>query len=152
MYSENGLIADIEKVREVIAESDVFGIGFRFCAERLFVDTRSNATEEPFVAMVAPLRNMHERMFWLGQQRPSLGAPERFVFFFWPNSVQHFQESGVWEAILGRVAGGGRPSVGAGAQRAMAELIKLEHQALVAAITGEDHRTLWQHESSPHNG
>lgn len=152
MYSENGLIADIEKVREVIAEADVFGVGFRFCAERLFVDTRSNAAEEPFIAMVPPLRNMHERMFWLGQQRPSLGAPERFVFFFWPNSVRHFEESGVWEAIRGRIDGSERASIEAKAQRALADLRNLEHGALVAAITGEDHRTLWQHENLPHSG
>lgn len=144
MYTENGLVADIDEVRKVIAAADVLGIGFRAFGERLFVDTRWNDADGPFIGVVAPLGSVHERMFWLGQKRPRFGMPKRFHFFFWPNSVRYFEESGAWDAIRRRVLESGHPSAAADADRAIADLHRLEREAFVAAVTGEHHRTLWQ--------
>jgi hypothetical protein len=148
MYTENGLIVDVEEVRKVVAEADVFGVGFRLFGERLFVDTRSNRADGPFIATVEPLGSMQERMFWLGQHRPGFGMPKKFVFFFWPNSIRFFEETGIWAAIRTRVLEAGDEATAQAADRALADLYRLEHAAIVAAIKGEHHRTLWQSETS----
>jgi hypothetical protein len=144
MYTENGLIADLGEVRKVIRQADVFGIGFRLFGERLFVDTRSNPQDGPFIAAVAPLGGIQERMFWLGQQRPRFGMPQRFAFFFWPHSLRFFEETGIWEAVRQRVLESGHPTAAPQAERAIADLRRLEHEAMIAAITGEQHRTIWE--------
>jgi hypothetical protein len=152
MYTENGLMLDLNEVRKVVDAADVFGIGFRLFGERLFVDTRSNSVDGPFIAAVPPLSSVQERMFWLGQNRPRFGMPQRFAFFFWPGSLRYFVESGVWEAIRRRVLESGHPAAAADADRALAELRRLERQAILDAITGENYRTLWQSESSRRSG
>jgi hypothetical protein len=147
MYTENGLIADLDEVRTVIAEADVFGIGFRVFAERLLVDSRTNPQDGPFIGVVAPLSGVQERMFWLGQQRPRFGMPRRFAFFFWPNSLRFVEETGIWQAVRDRVLASGHPGAEADTARAIADLRRLEYAAIVDAVSGENHRTLWQSEA-----
>lgn len=151
MYTENGLIADLDEVRKVIAAADVFGVGFRLFGERLFVDTRSNHVDGPFIAVVEPLGSVQERISWLGRQRPRLGMPQRFAFFFWPHSVRFFEETGAWDAVRGRVLLSGDPAIARDAERVIADLRRLEREAFRAAITGDQHRTLWESETSRHN-
>lgn len=151
MFTENGLTLDLDDVGKVIGEADVFGIGFRLFGRRLFVDTRADHVDGPFIATVEPLSNIQERMFWLGQNRPRFGVPQRFAFFFWPGSLRFLQESGVWDLIRCRVLDSGSPSVAADADRALADLRRLERQATLDAITGEHHRSLWESPSSRHN-
>ena len=152
MYTENGLIADVDEVRKVVATADVFGLGFRSFPERLFVDTRSNSGQGPFIGVVEPVSSVQERILWLGQHRPSFGMPQRFAFFFWPNSLRFFEETGVWDAIRRRVLESGHPVAGHEADRAIAELRRLERDALVHAITGEHHRTIWERQVSRLDG
>jgi hypothetical protein len=147
MYSDNGLIVDVPQVLKVVTEADVFGVGFRLFGERLFVDTRTNAIDGPFIAMVEPLSNVQERVLWLSRRRPRFGTPQRFAFFFWPNSVRFFEESGVWDAIRARVVAGGDPAAIRDADRALADLRRRERDAVRAAITGEGHRSLWERQS-----
>jgi hypothetical protein len=141
MYTENGLIADLDEVRKVIAQADVFGVDFRLFGERLFVDTRTNAQDGPFIGAVEPVSGIQERMHWLGKHRPRFGMPERFAFFFWPNSLRFFEETGIWEAVQRRVLESGHPS--AQADRAIKDLRRLERAAMLDAVTGENHRTIW---------
>jgi hypothetical protein len=152
MFTENGLIADLDEVRQVIADADVFGIGFRSFPERLFVDTRTRGDTGPFIAVVPPLGGIHVRMDWLGQQRPGFRPPRRFAFFFWPNSVRFFEDTGIWEAVHDRVLSTGFEQAGPDAARALADLRRLEHDAMRAAVVGENHRSLWERESSPREG
>lgn len=149
MYTENGLIPDLDEVRKVIGEADVFGVGFRLFGERLFVDTRVSAADGPFIGVVEPLSSVQERMFWLGQHRPRFGMPRRFAFFFWPNSVRFFVETAVWETVRRRVAASDHPTA-ADADRALADLRRLEREATVAAVTGAQHGTIWVSQTSRH--
>ena len=149
MYSEDGPSVDLDDVRRVIQDADVFGVGFRLFGERLFVDTRTSASDGPFIGAVAPLHSVEERMFWLGRHRPRFGMPQKFAFFFWPHSVAFFEQSGIWDAIRNRVATDS--TAARDAERALSELQRLEREAMVAAIQGDNHRTLWQSKSSRHN-
>ncbi len=147
MHTENGLLVDMEQVRNVVAKADVFAVAFRLFPERLLIDTRSDPDDSdgacglPMVAIVDPVPTVQERFFWLGQHRPSLGMPQNFMFFFWPHSIHYLMESGVWDLVRGRVDGfdGSDATLDA----AIAELSKRERAAHVDAISGEQHHTLW---------
>lgn len=144
MFTENGLVADLDEVHKVIRQADVLGIGFFGLRERLLIDPRTNKQDGPYVGVVEPLTSVQERMFWLGQHRPRFRMPQRFAFFFWPNSVRFLEESGVWSRLRALVEQERYPSAPHDADRALATLHRLERQALYDALTGEGYRTLWE--------
>jgi len=141
MYTENGVLVDVGEMRQVVAQADVFAVGFRLFPERLLVDTRHNEQESPLVRVVEPVSSVQERFFWLGKERPSLGMPERFAFFVWPHSIDFLEGSGLWAAICQRAAC--RPDADAMCRAALEELHAHERQATLAAVRGERYHNLW---------
>ncbi|MEX0750137.1 MAG: hypothetical protein WD359_04940, partial [Dehalococcoidia bacterium] len=95
MYTENGLLVDLREINHIVRNADVFAAAFRLFPERILVDTRHDATDPdgpcgmPMLAIVDPVATLQERYFWLGQQRPALGTPKHFQFFFWPHSIRY---------------------------------------------------------------
>ena len=149
MYTENGLVIDLDRVQNVAREADVFAIAFRLFPERLLIDTRFDANDPtgpcgtPMVAVVDPVATLEERMFWLGQHRPGLGMPEKFNFFYWPNSIGYLEESGVWSIVRQRLIASGAAGADATSDAALADLGARERAANVAAIRGDKHHTVW---------
>lgn len=142
-------MVDLSEIRTIIAESDVFAAAFRLFPERLLIDTRFDGEDPggpsgmPMVAIVDPVQSMEERFFWLGQHRPSLGAPQGFNFFFWPHSVRFLEESGVWAAVCDRIVATGFPGAADTCAAALADLAARERAATVEAIRGEHYHTVW---------
>jgi hypothetical protein len=144
MYSDDGLNADLDEVRKVIDGADVFTIGFPLFNERLLVDARPDEVDGPLVRIVEPVTSVQERFYELGRLRPRLDAPERFVFFIWPNSVRYFEESGVLDQIQRRCAvSNGRGSVTTMCAEAIDALRGFEHDAVRDAIDGDGYKTIW---------
>lgn len=141
MYTENGVLVDVGEIRQVVAQTDVFTLGFRLFPERLLVDTRHNEQESPLVRVVEPVSSVQERFFWLGKERPSLGTPERFAFFVWPHSIDLLEESGLWAAICQRLAC--HPDADAICKAALEDLHAHERQATLAAVRGGRFHNLW---------
>lgn len=134
-------MVDLEELKNVVDNADVFTIGFRLFPERLIIDTRSEGEAGPVVRVVEPVTSVEERFFWLGKERPQFGAPERFSFFIWPHSVRYFEESGLGELIRQRLS-----SEDADRQLAESEqgLYTLERRAEVDAILGRNYHSLWE--------
>ena len=103
VFTENGMMIDLEELRKVVENADVFAIGFRTFPERLIVDARSSEHAGTMVQVVEPVASVEERFFWLGKERPAFGVPERFTFFVWPHSLRFFEESGLGQIIRERV-------------------------------------------------
>ena len=143
MYTENGVLVDIGEIREIVKNADVFAVGFRLFPDRLLIDTRYDGDETPMVAIVDPVETVQERFFWLGQHRPSLGMPERFMFFFWPHSVGFLEESGLWREISSRVTTAGFSGAQETCDAALRDIVERERAANVDAITGARYQTLW---------
>jgi hypothetical protein len=135
------MMVDLEELKNVVDNADVFTIGFRLFPERLIIDTRSEGEAGPVVRVVEPVTSVEERFFWLGKERPQFGAPERFSFFIWPHSVRYFEESGLGELIRQRLS-----SEDADRQLAESEqsLYVLERRAEVDAILGRNYHSLWE--------
>jgi hypothetical protein len=133
---------DLEEVRKVVDQCDVFTIGFRLFPERLIIDSRKSETEGPMVEVVEPVATVEERFFWLGQRRPSFGVPKQFTFFIWPHSVRYMSESGLVDMIRRRLESV-EPESGALIDRAVAQLQRMEDRAVRDAITGRNYHTIW---------
>ena len=136
---------DLDELRKVVDECDVFTIGFRLFAERLMIDTRTTAEEGPMIELVEPVNTVEERFFWLGKRRPAFGVPQRFTFFIWPHSVRFLGECGLMERVRERLQNAA-PEVGDKVAAAVGELHRLENQAIHDAITGNNYHTLWARE------
>lgn len=143
MYTENGLMVNLSEVEKVVDQCDVFTVVFRLFPERLLVDTRFTAEEGPLVALVDPVASVEERFYWLGQERPRFGPPERFMFFPWPHSIAFLEQCGVADHIRRRCEASGRAEAVAMLERVMAELKEKEQQVTLAAIKGENFKTIW---------
>lgn len=149
MYTENGLIVDLQEIESIVKQADVFAVGFRLFPERLLIDRRHDDGDPgsscgmPMVAIVDPVASLNERYFWLGQHRPTLGLPESFMFFLWPHSVRYLEESGVWNRIRDRVTASGFSGARETCDDALKDLFQREHAATVDAIRGSRYQTLW---------
>ncbi len=143
MYTENGVIIDLGEVKKAVEQADVFAVGFRLFPERLLVDSRHDEKTPPLVQVVEPVASVEQRFFWLGQHRPSLGTPERFLFFFWPHSIPFLRESSLAGAISGRIVATGYADAVPMCEAAFADLAERERKATLAAVRGENCLTLW---------
>lgn len=149
MYTENGLLVNLSEIHDIIASADVFTAAFRLFPERLLIDTRYDVSDPegpsgmPMVAIVDPVAGVHDRFFWLGQHRPSLGAPRGFMFFYWPHSVRYLEESGVWAAIRERVVASNFGGATRTCDDAFRDLLAREREANADAIRGNRYHTLW---------
>ena len=143
VFTENGMMVDLEELRKVVENADVFAIGFRTFPQRLIIDARSMDNEGTMVRVVEPVATVEERFFWLGKERPSFGVPERFTFFVWPHSLRYFEESGLGQIIRERV----HSEAGNQVIESMHRLFALEHQSTIDAVTGKNYHTIWQREN-----
>jgi hypothetical protein len=150
MHTENGLLVDLEQVRRVVSDADVFTVAFRLFPERLLIDARydqndpEGPTGMPMVAIVDPVATVQERFFWLGQHRPSLGMPDNFQFFFWPHSVTYLEESGVWSHLRARMVATGFGGAADTCDDALSDLIARERAANAKAIRGDGYHAVWE--------
>jgi hypothetical protein len=147
------MMVDLEELRKVVENADVFAIGFRTFPQRLIVDARSTDQDGTMVRVVEPVATVEERFFWLGKERPSFGVPERFTFFVWPHSVRYFEESGLGQIIRERVytADTIEGNAGRDVAESMYRLFQLERQSEFDAIKGKNFHTLWEREPSEAN-
>jgi hypothetical protein len=154
VFTENGVMIDLEEVRKVVDNCDVFTIGFRLFPQRLIVDTRTTNEEGPMLELVEPVGTVEERFFWLGQRRPQFGVPQSFTFFVWPNSIRYLEESGMMDRIRQRIypLDTEDGNIGRSVAESMIRLHALESKATFDAIRGQNYHTLWEREPSENPG
>ncbi len=143
MFTENGVVIDLEEVNKVVDKCDVFTIGFRTFPQRVILDTRETEDVGPMVQVVEPVESVEERFHWLGRERPQFGVPQQFSFFIWPHSLEFFESCGLAQHIRERLGAPDRPDVARMVDETLAELRRLERQAVQQALSGEGYHTLW---------
>ena len=146
MYSENGMLVDLDDVAKLMSEADVFTIGFASFPERLIVDTRSDMKESPMVQVVEPAGSPRDRVAWLQRRRPSLGAPRAFSFMAWPHSPGFMRDTGVWDRIRKQVNAENDLNLDSQCEQAIRQLQNLDMEAALAVLRGERCLTLWPRE------
>jgi hypothetical protein len=143
LFTENGVMIDLEEVGKVVDSSDVFTIGFRMFPQRVVIDARETGDVGPMVRVAEPVGTVEERFHWLGRERPSFEAPHGFAFFVWPHSMEFFDSSGVPQRIRDRLQASERPQVARMLDEALEELQRLEGEAVRQALSGEGYHALW---------
>lgn len=146
MFTENGVVIDLEEVGKVVDGCDVFTIGFRTFPERVIIDAREKEDVGPLVETVEPVTSVEERFHWLGRKRPAFDAPERFSFFVWPHSLEFLETCGLGQKIRDRVGAPQRPEVARMIDEALAELRRLERRTVQQALSGEGYHAIWPQE------
>jgi len=148
VFTENGVMIDLEEVRKVVEKCDVFTIGFRLFPQRMIVDTRTTGDEGPMLEIVEPVGTVEERFFWLGQRRPKFGVPQSFTFFVWPHSIPYLEDSGLMDRIRHRVypLDTENGDLGRSVAQSMIHLHVLEQKATFDAIHGRNYHTVWERE------
>lgn len=143
MFTENGVLIDLEEVGKVVDSSDVFTIGFRMFPQRVVIDSREKGGVGPMVRVAEPVATVEERFHWLGRERPAFEAPEGFAFFVWPHSLEFLESSGVPQRIRDRLQASERPQVAQMMDEVLEELRRLEREAVQQALLGEGYHALW---------
>ncbi len=144
MHGENGPTIDLEEVASVVAEAEVLIVGFPICAERLLLALRPDDHPPPMIDLVAPLTSAEERAAWLRTLRPSLGIPQRSVFFNWPHSIDYLESCGVLERAATRVRSEHGLDVASRVESVLYRLRRRERDFTQRALAGsEGFATLW---------
>ena len=136
---------DIEAMRRVIAEAEVFVVRFGMIEQRLLVDTRPDGQGRPYISIVPAVTSAEERYRFLRRQRPDVAPPEQITVFQWPRPIAVMRELGVWPFIEDRVTAIGGERSRHDAEVAFRNGQRLERADLVAAIRGgEGYETIWE--------
>lgn len=136
---------DIEAVRQVIRNADVFVVRFGLVEHRLMVDARPDNEGRPYIKIVPPVSSPEERYRFLQRERPGLAPPEQITVFQWPRSITVMRDTGLWDVIEERlVEVAGEPAAQM-AREAFREGRRLERADTAALIRGgEGYETLWE--------
>ena len=136
---------DIEAMRRVIAEAEVFVVRFGMIEQRLLVDTRPDGQGRPYISIVPPVTSAEERYRFLRTERPDVPPPGQITVFQWPRSIAVMRELGVWRLIDDRVTAIGGDVSRRAADAAFRKGQRLERADMIAAIRGgEGYETLWE--------
>lgn len=144
MYGEDGTPLDLRQIARAIDDTEILIVGFAVCPQRLLVDLRGDDAAPPIIELVEPMRNAQERALWLASRRPSLGVPERSMFFGWPHSIDFLSETGMLSRVADRALREHGIDLGADIDSVFAQLRAMERDLVRDAIRGsEGFETLW---------
>ena len=136
---------DIDAIRRVVEEAEVFIVRFALIEQRLLVDTRPDAAGQPYISLVPPVTSAEERYRFLRRERPDVPLPAQITVFQWPGPITVLRDTGVWQFIENRVAGVGGDAAIEAARRVFVDGQRLERDDTLAAIRGgEGYQTLWE--------
>ena len=138
---------DLDAIRRVIEQADVFVVRFALIDQRLLVDARPDAQGRPYISIVPPVSSAEERYRFLQRQRPGMPLPEQITVFQWPRPIAVLRDLGVWRYIEERMSAVGGDAALQAARRAFSDGQRLERADMLAAIRGgEGYETLWERE------
>jgi hypothetical protein len=141
---DNDYILNLDEILHTVETAEVVRIRFGLLDKRLLIDNRSSEFEGPMVKVVNRSGSSEESFRSLKRLRPRFPLPEKMTAIMWPKYVSTLQSTGVWNAIVARVAATGHADSTRQCDEVLGELLKLEKQEIRNAISGEGFQTVWQ--------
>ena len=136
---------DMGEVARVIDTADVLVVRFAIVEKRLLVDSRTNESDGPLIAVVPRAGSIEERFKSLKKLRPLFPLPEKIMSFMWPRHIETFRNSGLWDKIAGRMVSLGGDDMSTRCEQVYQELAQEERASVMAAIRGgEGYQSLWE--------
>lgn len=144
MGMDNDFDLDHDEIIRTIDSAEVVTFRFVVVSERLLFDTRSSEIDPPLVKLVPRATSVQDRFRALKQLRPRFKLPKNISAIWWPKSIDSLVNSGVWGAIVKRVASAGFSEVAKEYEGVLEELRAAERKELHNALTGEGYQSLWE--------
>jgi hypothetical protein len=141
---DNDYLLNLDEILQTIETADVVRIRFGLLEKRLLIDNRYSEYEGPLVKVVNRSGSSEESFRSLKRLRPRFPLPEKMTAIMWPKYVSTLQNTGVWDAIVSRVARSGHEDSRRQCDEVLSELLKLEKREIRNAIVGEGFQTVWQ--------
>lgn len=136
---------DLDEIRRVVDEAEVFIVRFDHFDRRLLVDARSADGDPPLIRIVSRVSSAAERYRNLQELRPNMPLPEQITVFSWPRQPRTMRDAGIWERIESRLVSLGGPDLERECEVAFNELVAAERAEIASAILGgEGFETLWE--------
>ena len=140
---EGNFLFDLNEVIRNVKSAEVMSVFFPAFHRSLIVDTRFSDSEGPLVRLMPMARSPQDRMRSIRRMRPGLPRPRNLTLIPWQRFVPSLVSSGVWDSILDRVRESGDAEALAACEKALADLLELEREETIGAITGEKYHTVW---------
>ena len=141
---DNDYVLNLDDILRTVETAEVVRIRFLLLDKRLLIDNRYNEFEGPLVKIVSRSGSSEESFRSLKRLRPRFPLPEKMTAIWWPKYVNTLYSTGVWGAIVARIAETGFTDSVRQCDTVLRELLKLERQEIRNAISGEGFQTVWQ--------
>jgi hypothetical protein len=141
---DNDYILNLDEILRTVETAEVVRIRFGLLDKRLLIDNRYSEFEGPLVKVVNRSGSSEESFRSLKRLRPRFPLPEKMTAIMWPKYVSTLQSTGIWNAIVSRVASTGHNESARQCDDVLRELLTLEKQEIRNAISGEGFQTVWQ--------
>ena len=141
---DNDYILNLDEILRTVETAEVVRIRFGLLDKRLLIDNRYSEFEGPMVKVVNRAGSSEESFRSLKRLRPRFPLPEKMTAIMWPKYVSTLQSTGIWNAIVSRVASTGHDASTRQCDEVLRELLTLEKQEIRNAISGEGFQTVWQ--------
>lgn len=141
---DNDYVLNLDDILRTVDSAEVVRIRFGLLDKRLLIDNRYNQFEGPLIKVVNRSGSSEESFRSLKRLRPRFPLPEKMTAIMWPKYVNTLHSTGVWAAIVSRVADAGHPDSVQQCEEALRELLQLERREIRNAISGDGFQTVWQ--------
>lgn len=141
---DNDYVLNLDEILRTIETAEVLRIRFQLLDKRLLIDNRFNEFEGPMVRIVQRAGSSEESFRNLKRLRPRFPLPDKMTAIWWPKYVSTLYTSGVWQAVVQRIASTGFTDSLRQCDDVLRDLLALERQQVRNAISGEGYQTIWQ--------
>jgi hypothetical protein len=140
---DNDYVLNLDEILRTIDTAEVVRIRFLLLEKRLLIDNRCNEFDGPLVRLVSRSGSREESFRNLKRLRPRFPLPDKMTQIWWPKYVNTLYTSGVWAALVKRVADTGFSESVNQCEEVFRELQALERTEIRNAISGEGFQTIW---------
>lgn len=141
---DNDYVLNVDEIVRTIRTADVVTFRFILLDKRLLIDNRTNEIDGPIARLVPRVSSSEERFRSIRRLRPRFNLPEKLTSIWWPKYVRTLQTSGVWDALVQRMAESGFPNSVRQCEEVLRELNEMERDEIRGAVTGGDgFQTVW---------
>ncbi len=144
-FMDNDFPINLDEILRTIETAEVITIRFYLIDKRLLIDNRTNEIDGPMAKLVARVTSSEERFRNIRRLRPRFSLPEKLTSIWWPKYISTLEGSGVWSALVRRMADSGFANSVRQCEDVLRELKEIERKEVMGAIPGgEGYQTLWQ--------
>lgn len=142
---DNDYPINLDEILRTIETAEVITMRFLLIEKRLLIDNRTNEIDGPMARLVARVSSSEERFRNIRRLRPRFALPEKLTSIWWPKYIATLESSGVWSALVRRMAESGFANSVRQCEDVLRELKEMERKEIMGAIPGgEGYQTLWQ--------